>query len=293
MPNHFNSQFRNSRKAVVLDVPKDTYIGDKEAIGDTLTLSVDQQAYTKSQLNSPAVHLNVSANEAIRPKDIIRQANLSVAYRFKSCTDTDEDYLGMFNAMLSSFLASALDNKFNFLLAKLPLFLDRKELYYDLPNNFHTQSNLFVSKQCPFYERYKRFTFQPFESWSETTAYYTYTINEYRLYLSIPEAECRKVCETCENSELTKNAHLQFEYYYIPNLPTHLNDPISWLPNHSLLVQYLVGMMTEKIHERNGSSWQYPEKQQLWKSIMAFTTGQNNVNSNKRINKRFVRYPRY
>lgn len=293
MPNHFKSRFTSVRKPVVLEVPKDTYLEDTEVMGNTLTLSVDQQAYTKSQLNSPAVHLSVSQNEAIRPKDIIRKANNFAATSVSSCAVTEEVFLELFIDVLNSFLADALHNKFNFLLAKLPLLLDRKELFYPLPGNFHTQSNLFVSKQCCLYERHKRFTFQPSEAWSETTAYYTYTINEYRLYLKVPEPERIRACETCEDSELIKNGHLQFEYYYIPNMPKHINDPISWLPNHSLIVQYLVGLMREKIYEINNRTYVFPEKQKLWESIMAFTTGQNNVNSNKRINKRLLNFSRY
>lgn len=293
MANHFNSQFRNSRQPVVLEVPKETYLEDTEVVGETLTLSADQQAYTKTYLNSPAVHLNVARSEAIKPKDIIRKANNFAASSVSSCLDNDEVYLELFIDVLNSFLADALQNKFNFLLAKLPLFLDRKELYYDLPNNFHTQSNLFVSKQCPFYEKFKRFTFQPFEAWSETTAYYTYTINEYQLYLSVPEVQLKRMCENVKDLELIKEGHLQFEYYYIPNMPTHINDPVSWIPNHSLIIQYLTGLMREKIFERNNRQYAFPEKQKLWESIMAFTTGQNNVNSNKRINKKFLTFSRY
>ena len=140
-----------------------------------------------------------------------------------------------------------------------------------------------MNKGCCLYgNNHQRFTFQPYEVWSETTEYYTYTINGYNLYIRVPEAD---------HKNESKEGDLRFEYYYIPSMPESVNDGIYWLPSNPIIVQYLVGLMREKIDEK--INYNFPDKQKLWKSIMAFTTGKNNVNSNKKINKKHFTFKKF
>ena len=282
MSNYFNSRFtRKSTNSVVLDIAsEDTYIEDIETTGNTLAIDTGNN---HNGQNSSIVSINISRSNVVYPKEIIKTANKLALSVNCSCFGDDTKYLALFIDVLNSFLADALEFKFNFLLSTLPIHLNKGEDRYELPSNFHTQSNLFMNKGCCLYgNNHQRFTFQPYEVWSETTEYYTYTINGYNLYIRVPEAD---------HKNESKEGDLRFEYYYIPSMPESVNDGIYWLPSNPIIVQYLVGLMREKIDEK--INYNFPDKQKLWKSIMAFTTGKNNVNSNKKINKKHFTFKKF
>ena len=265
----------------------ESYYEDEEAVGGTLNLNIDQEGEIKSSFGGSPMKLNIHQEIGIRPVDIIKKANILVSMKVNSCLNSDELYLELLNQVLSSFLVDAVDKNFNFLLENHPIYLDKNETYYELPSNFHTQSNLFVEKGCHIYNKIQRFTFQPLEAWSDTIKPYTYTINGYRLYVKLPERDI----DECQKQENIK--HLRFEYYSFPDLPTHINDTISWLPSNPSVISYLVACLMEKICEVNNVFYQSPYKSKYWISIVKFATGQNNTNSNRRLGKKFLSFSRY
>jgi len=236
------------------------------------------------------IYVHSQSDRVITPQDIIKEATTLSSSNTSVCAFDDEVYTVLFNAAIDEFIYMTGSNKINTFLVKIPLVLNRKEKWYNLPGDFHTQSNLFIKKECCLYNRFQRFNFQPFEAWEENNVYYTYTINNNRLYIKIPDKDIDEACDSCIASDGTS---LMFEYYMTPGNITSLNEPLFWLPKNRSARRLMIEIFRELLAEKDGQSYLSPNKLKWFTAMLENTNGINNVDSNKRIGRTFTTIKRF
>lgn len=250
-----------------------------------VNVSNNQDSNVDTLLGKP-IFVHTSSRAVVKPIDLIDIAIKESSSSLTACSYDDDIYLTLFNKAVDEFVHITGNNKINTFLVQIPLKLDRDRTWYDLPDDFHTQSNLFIKKDCCLYTRYQRFNFQPFEAWEENNYYYTYTIQANKLYLKIPEEHLHQACDSCVAPDGTS---LTFEYYMSPGEVKSLSEPLYWFPVNRPAKRLMIEILKEVLAEKDGSIYVSPDKAKWFASMLENTNGINSVDSNKRINRNIIR----
>lgn len=234
------------------------------------------------------IYANIGKKTTLR--SILNEVKQELSDAISSCYLTDNDFLSLVKSALREFLLITGESKFNSFLARTPITVEKDREYYCLPDNFDVHTNLFINKTCdlclqPEMTNHLRFTYVPFEAWSDNTKNFAYSISGNRLYISLSIRQ-KETCY-CQAVE-PEIGHITLEYYYLPDINhiRSLDEEISWLPRHMASVAYLIEILKEKVlFKVSKQNYSSPTKTLYYKQLMKAEHGNKSINSTQRVGK--------
>lgn len=233
--------------------------------------------------------------KAITPRDIILKVNKLVADSIANCAISDTLYLALFQEALAELLMLSGDKKYNNFIARVPIQLEPGVSNYDLPSNIDKIIALWSEKDTKWYTIKKKIDFVPRQAWSQNNREYTFTIEKKKLLLLLPYERERDACGCCTNCDHCQLIFgtLNLEYYFLPDLPETLDEPMWWFWDHLSAEKYLQEILLEMVYERNKQSYVSPTKESYRMKLLEFDNNLNPIDATPKINKKSFKFSRF